>query len=454
MSIERPGHDGAFPPSLEAEWSRLRNQVEFSRAFWLGFVIVRGDAAALELRRRLADLLAARASHLVVVSPQTPAAVVEEGTRAVLSPSAGAPACIWIDAVRRDTGAGATPWRDAIVSLVQRLNERREAIRRRHQGGLVIAVAPGLVDDVRTHAPDLWSVRQIVLDVVAGAGTVGMDSSVGTAANERDAVVGGTAIDPDILLEAATAPNRTRKDPGTEARLLAQAAIQLADANRFTEADDAARLALSEAARSGEERDAWLAEASYAKAYVDATDADVASARSWIDAAIRHYRAAGINPPARSLDLRSELLIRLGDLAGAKTSYEESLELCRRLVESMGDSPERLRDVSISLNNVGGVRQALGDLAGAKASFEESLALRRRLVETLGDSPERLRDLRWSLRKIAETREGLEPRTHATDIRGEAIALADRICSLDWATDADRAIRNVIVSDVARDTGG
>ena len=74
-------------------------------------------------------------------------------------------------------------------------------------------------------------------------------------------------------------------------------------------------------------------------------------------------------------------------------AYEESLALRRRLVDTYGETPQALRDLSVSLNSLGQVRRETGEVAGATAAYEESLALRRRLVDAYGETPQALRDL-------------------------------------------------------------
>ena len=65
-----------------------------------------------------------------------------------------------------------------------------------------------------------------------------------------------------------------------------------------------------------------------------------------------------------------------------------------------------LRDLSVSLDNVGGVAGDLGDLSAARVAFEESLSLRRQLAESFPDIPRLLRDLERTtalVRKLDET---------------------------------------------------
>ena len=93
-----------------------------------------------------------------------------------------------------------------------------------------------------------------------------------------------------------------------------------------------------------------------------------------------------------------------GELASATAAHEESLALVRRLVDAYGETPESLRDLSISLNRVGDVRGAAGELASATAAHEESLALDRRLVDAYGETPGSLRDLSISLDRVGDVR--------------------------------------------------
>jgi hypothetical protein len=67
------------------------------------------------------------------------------------------------------------------------------------------------------------------------------------------------------------------------------------------------------------------------------------------------------------------------DEAGsALAKFTESLEIRRRLAENLA-TPESLRDLSISLDNVAGIEHARGDVFAALAKRSESLDIRRRL---------------------------------------------------------------------------
>ena len=84
----------------------------------------------------------------------------------------------------------------------------------------------------------------------------------------------------------------------------------------------------------------------------------------------------------------------------AAQAYRESLELRRRRREQLGDTPQALRDHSVSLNNVGDVERDSGRLDAALQAYRESLEIRRRLREQIGDTPQTLRDLRIVLNRL------------------------------------------------------
>lgn len=59
------------------------------------------------------------------------------------------------------------------------------------------------------------------------------------------------------------------------------------------------------------------------------------------------------------------------------------LALACRLLERLGETSEALRDLSISLNKVGGAHQAVSQWDPARAAFDEGRDIARRLCERL-----------------------------------------------------------------------
>ena len=62
------------------------------------------------------------------------------------------------------------------------------------------------------------------------------------------------------------------------------------------------------------------------------------------------------------------------------------LNFSRKQIERFGETPESLRDLSVSLNNVSNTARALGELEEARRGYEESLTIRRKIIERFGET--------------------------------------------------------------------
>jgi len=133
-----------------------------------------------------------------------------------------------------------------------------------------------------------------------------------------------------------------------------------------------------------------------------------------------------------------------GDWTQAEAVYRESLDLTRQLVERLGGTPETLRDLSISLDNVGQVARARGDWTQAEAVYRESLDLRRQLVERLGATPEALRDLSVSLNNVGQVASARGDWTQAEAVYRESLDLSRQLVERLGAT--PEALRDLSVS--------
>ena len=95
-----------------------------------------------------------------------------------------------------------------------------------------------------------------------------------------------------------------------------------------------------------------------------------------------------------------DVLVAQGDLAGARSRYQDSLDIAKRLAAADPSSASLQRDVSVSLNNLGDVLAAQGDLAGARSRYQDSLDIRKRLAAADHSSASLQRDVSVSLDKL------------------------------------------------------
>jgi predicted ATPase/DNA-binding SARP family transcriptional activator len=176
------------------------------------------------------------------------------------------------------------------------------------------------------------------------------------------------------------------------------------DADRETvarrHAEYVLRLGEAAAEAPGEERQAWFARLRpeldnlrAALAWTLANDLELAlrlgrvsgyfrpplsELRRWLDEILS--RAGGGFSPLRAYVLRTAAYVanRSGDLARARSLYEQSLALLRAL----GDEGH----VALALQGLGGVTRAQGDMGHARSLYEESLALYRHTGNREGES--------------------------------------------------------------------
>ena len=113
-------------------------------------------------------------------------------------------------------------------------------------------------------------------------------------------------------------------------------------------------------------------------------------------------------------------------LPKAEVVAGQALALARGLA-AQGETPEALRDLSVSLNNVGKTAQALGRWDEARAAFEESLAISRQILQRIGETPEALRDLSVSLDNVGNTAQALGRWDEARAAFEEGLRIGERL---------------------------
>ncbi len=436
----------------EKQWTRLRAQIELASSFWLGFVFSPSPRSVIVLRERAERLLRTQTQTLLLVQPKSPDELRKVLPFLLENPGPVSAGCSWIEAVRQDSpGAPEQPWTQAWDELFLRMNERRDALRARLQGGLVFAAPPGIKPRVRDAAPDLWSVRSLVIDFEA-------ISSVGSAMREPSSVT-ARAVErlpaPDPELALAEAGRRTAKGAEvSQALALGQAAEGLLAEGRTEEARKAAVKA-----RELVRGESGLAEARALALLARAEEAvgDPAAAADHIEQAIYLARRLGEDlVPIGWLDTAGSMAHARKDLAAALAFYNEVEVIARKRWTSGGDAPKTLRDLSVSLERVGDIRGENGDLAAATAAYEESLTLRRRLRELRGDTPEALRDLTVSLHRVGNIRRNSGDLAAAAAAYEESLTLCRRLREL--RGDIPHALRDLtislnLVSDIRHKTG-
>lgn len=388
-------------PALEAQWTRLRKHVQWARGFWLVFVFAADAEQVATLHQRFADLLRGRAAGVRTLQPATPDEL-RASLSDVLDEESARAGHVWLQAVRtgpaslspplpvqasegpdnEDRRPAAQPraWEQAWVDLMLRMNERRSALERHLRGGLVLACPTAVKAEVRKAAPDLWSIRSLVLDLapVQQQSPIPGEQPDGAAGELEPEHV----PDADLALAQARRADRAGR-PRDRAVALARAAEGLVAAGQPPRAVAAARDAVALLAEGSDPQDpAARADALAALARAELADGDPAAAMEHIQGALDLVPDEG--RPDRDvllwLDLWGRIALGAGRLDDAADAYERAVAAARRLADTLADTPQALRDLSVSLDMVGDVHHALGRHDDARTAYAEACDLMERVA--------------------------------------------------------------------------
>ena len=295
----------------EREWDRLRSEFDMARSSWLGWVFASSAEDAAVLEHRVRGILRNRMQTVRSYHPSTPADLIDVTSALMAEAWPDDCGCVWVEAVRVDSPGLTVPatgsWTDAWQHLLLRLNDHRDAVLRRANGALVLVAPVTLKAMTRDAAPDLWSVRSIVVELPAVERTGPVDQPTAMSRPQRgnDAPAPSWAVVPDA--EPVSMPSAGALD------VLRQATTALAS-GRPNEAREQLRGAAA-AYTSGSVEEASVL------ALLAAADEAVADDSAALDHARHALRSPELPAPARTraLDLTWRLAERIGawELAGA-----------------------------------------------------------------------------------------------------------------------------------------
>jgi tetratricopeptide (TPR) repeat protein len=103
-----------------------------------------------------------------------------------------------------------------------------------------------------------------------------------------------------------------------------------------------------------------------------------------------------------TLDERGDVLVAQGNFAEALKAYQDSLATRDRLAKADPDNIGSQRDLSVSYHKVGDALIPQGDLAGALKSYRDGLAIADRLAKADPDNAGWQRDLSFSYSKVGD----------------------------------------------------
>lgn len=471
----------------EKGWERLEAQLDLSGGFWLGFVFSAAPQAVNTLWLKTEALLKER-EQLVLQHPpiQTPDELPSVLTWLLTATEPQLADCVWIESIRADPpGASEQPWTRAWEQLFLRTNEHRDALRARLPGGLVFAAPPSILPLVREAAPDLWSIRSlvVVVDVPLPKPTKTL-TVMTTAPAELMALLGTAPAAPapraKTMLYNPGGMNAPPPAPSSKSRFTfpeseRQTIEALIAEGRLDDAEERTRhaldaldehdklerafalrlLALVHRARGAPRLALQCFEraiAAHHEAMPDLVPVE------WYEAAARLAAQKGDPEQARQflatalMSCRKRLQVKetvdvlqhlafvsqaIGDIerdagnrSAAETAFDEAVIVSRRLVDLRDDLPECLASLAASLLSLGDIRADKGDFAGAIAAFEEMRKQAARICHIEHDSRASLRRLSIALTRLGGLKQETRDHDGAKAALYEALSLRRGIANM------------------------
>ena len=431
-------------PEFEEIWAEIKLTLDWHRDFSLFFVLGQNTLSSMALRQRLQDYLRAITSPLNWIHPASPVDINQQlADRLFARP--GPP--VWLELGDQDSRG---QWDRARQQALGLLNRRRSTLETAMRGPLFIQVPEDFAAQIVTWAPDLWSIRQQLIELPAV-------SQVNTIDHQRDRADHRDHHAPDpekihalrLKVEQLKDHHKASDNKPYKSRQLAIALSELGQALIEVQDLTEARQRINECLALFHDLQTTLGDSPQVLRDLSVSLnklGDVERQNGRLDAAkaaynesleLRHQLQAALGDSPRVLRDLSVSLNNLGDverqsgqLDAARAAYEESLNLRRKLHAALGDSPEVLRDLSVSLNNLGDVERQSGRLDAARAAYNESLELRRQLQTALGGSPQVLRDLSVALNKLGDVERQSGQMEAAKAAYAEALELARRFNQL------------------------
>ncbi len=326
----------------EQQWQEFKRHIEWSKKFSLLIFFVADDALADVFKTRLYHQQQGRVEGLKTLKPEHVETLTEDffvALKTEVIPDVKAP--LWLEIYQHSD-----EWDAARDNFFARLNEYRDQLRFNFPYPVIILVPLTYKSRLRDIAPDLWSVRSFTDELLS--------NSVATHA--------------DTTSEIGQSSYQVTYDFQAQASDI----IEIAEWQRIQE--------------------------------------QPVSAYEYLQVGWRAFDKA----------------FNLGDRKLAEEIVNACLSRVQQHIKTE-DETDFLRYLSVFLNKKGDLENALGRREAAYQLYQESLKIRRRLLDTLGETPDTLHDLCVSLYLVAELESTLEQNSSAKKYYKECLKLLERL---------------------------
>ena len=362
------------------DWHNLLKHFDFAPEGFAFIVLIVPDSEwAAACRQALERYLMAYRKTLQVIRFESAAEFRNElASRLLPLPVDETTGAVWVEAALPEVAADYEEWAEAWRIAAARLNQYRNSLRRAFNIPLLFVGAPWIQPVLREMAPDLWSVRTLIVRIeptVMESETASRNLASQPLITNWDE---GRAIDPDFMLREA---KRLRGVPGKElalADLLHRAGMGLYARYRWEEANRALEEAVELRRQHGAQLEEfaaslkeWARVLEWQGAYDRATDL--------LLKALQIYQQVGdVLGEANCIKRLGDIALRRSQHDEARARYEEALPLYRQVSTVLGEA-----NCIYSLGHIA-LRRSQHD--EARARFEEALLLYRQIGSVLGEA--------------------------------------------------------------------
>lgn len=330
-------------PEAELAWRLLWRHLDRSQHFTLVFLVVDEQQALDEVCWRLSEYLTERGAALEVLAPMTRSSRWVDSLEGVLvfdAERVESRSPVLLSLFRQPLHESEDRLRDEVLVA---LNVQRSNLERGFQRPLLIAVPKAYLPQVWSVAPDLWTIRGLVVELSSPRVlTRGLGEPRSIAI-------------PEVAVELAEVPSISEwrrvagyasSEPESVSPFLAHVAAE--DALDLEQFDDAREI----------------------------SEQGLVLARTRAATRATYERRHDV---AILLEAMGEVLTSQRKLDEAERAFVEALQIRRELLREAGDQPASLRDVFLTLENLSDILREQGRVGEAAQLSEEATAIRRRL---------------------------------------------------------------------------
>ncbi len=406
----------------QAEWRKLLTHFSLSKDFDFVVLLVPEAEGAALCRRELENHLQKSGRVLSALEFAMPADLHRLPEHFLEEACGDEIVCLWVAAVVPDYAPDYREWHDAWEQALARLNAFRNPIRKRFKCTLIFVGAPWLQPVMREVAPDLWSVRTIVVNIEL-VRPIQIQGESKVVSRGNNAIFSPDAADPIFALQQAEKLRGVEGKELTLASLLHRVGQGFEAQNNWPEAAKSYAESLELKDQHGASSRNVLTtiiEFSWAVLFLGEASRALKLAERAVTIA---HEIGDQHGEGNAMSILGNASIQLGEIQRAIYFYEQALSIDREIGDRRGEG--------IDLSNLGIAYMNLGEIQRAINFYEQALSIAREIgdlinegtvISNLGIAYMNLGEIQ---RAINFYEQALNIARKIGDLRGEGIAIGN-----------------------------